>query len=122
MVMGNGGSIAIISKGNSLSGASVIIGLLSKKPLFVGIRNKFCYVCEASIRHNHDIPLHTCFKNWTGTSSSMETSIIVEGFKLSQSMHNLMYKTLIADGDSSMYNNVRLVYHKNDCPFTVEKV
>lgn len=45
---------------------------------------------------------HKCYKNWEGTSTSMESDIILEGFKQSISMHNLIYKKLIGDGDSSV--------------------
>ena len=45
---------------------------------------------------------HKCFKNWSGTSTSMEADIIVEGFSQSLNMHGLIYDKLIGDGDSSV--------------------
>lgn len=47
-------------------------------------------------------PAHTCYKNWEGTSTAMESDIILEGFKQSVDMHNLIYHKLIGDGDSSV--------------------
>ena len=43
-----------------------------------------------------------CFKNWDGTSTAMEADIIVEGFRQSIPMHNIIYNKLIGDGDSSV--------------------
>lgn len=87
---------------NGLSGVAAIVGFYTKKVLFMGVRNKFCFVC-ARAQNPEDIPVHTCYKNWTGSSSSMESSIIVEGFKLSESVYNVKYSKMIADGDSSCY-------------------
>ena len=41
----------------------------------VGVRNKFCAVCAKGKEH-------TCFKNWKEASSSMETDIVLAGFKM----------------------------------------
>lgn len=43
-----------------------------------------------------------CYKNWEGTSTAMESDIILEGFKQSIEMHNLIFQKLIGDGDSSV--------------------
>lgn len=55
---------------------------------------------------NKEIPNHKCYKNWTGTSTSMETDIIVQGFKCSIETNGLKYLTLVGDGDSSVYNKL----------------
>lgn len=47
-----------------------------------------------------------CFKNWSGTSTSMEVAIIVEGFKKSIKTHGLKYRELIGDGDSSVHTKL----------------
>lgn len=36
----------------------------------------------------------------------MESDIITEGFKCSLEMHGLMYKTVIVDSDSSVYQSI----------------
>lgn len=36
----------------------------------------------------------------------MESDIIVEGFKRSMEMHGIIYKRLVGDGDSSVYNKL----------------
>jgi hypothetical protein len=52
-------------------------------------------------------PSHKCFKNFKSTSTSMETAIILEGFKNSVAMHNLKYTKIIGDGDSSVYKKIK---------------
>lgn len=82
-----------------------IIGYKTKKVLFTGVRNKYCSIChnnEINKNKTHDIPSHECFKNWDGTSTSMEVNIIVEGFRQSIPMHNIIYDKIIGDGDSSV--------------------
>ncbi|KAL4084689.1 hypothetical protein QTP88_027614 [Uroleucon formosanum] len=103
---------------NSLSGAAAIIGYRTKKVLYIGIRNKYCSTC---VRSNEPSP-HKCSRNWpvTSSSSGMEASIIVEGFKNSEEMYGLRYHKLIADGDSSVYQKIlESRPYKN---ITVEKV
>lgn len=83
-----------------------IIGYRSQKLLFLGVRNKYCTVCARSEHVGCEPPQHKCFKNWSGTSTSMETDIIVEGFKNSLQMHGLKYTKMIGDGDSSVHNKL----------------
>lgn len=49
---------------------------------------------------------HICYKNWTDSSTAMESDIILEGFRASVDMHGLKYARLIGDGDSSVYNKL----------------
>lgn len=74
----------------------------------MGIRNKFCAVCQRAESNEKDVSNHKCFKNWEGTSTSMEADIIVEGFRQSISMHNVIYNKLIGDGDSSVMKKLFL--------------
>lgn len=87
---------------NSLSGVACIIGFETKKVLFLGIRNAYCCVCAVAKNKNIDPKEHQCFKNWGKSSTAMEADGIVEGFKCSINMHQIRYKTLIGDGDSSV--------------------
>ncbi len=41
--------------------------------------------------------------NWVGSSSSMETDIIVQGFNETESKYGLRYTKFVWDGDSSVY-------------------
>lgn len=64
--------------------------------LFCGVRNKYCCICQmAENKELLQITDHLCFKNWNGPSTAMEADIIVEGFKQSVEMHNLIYSHLI---------------------------
>lgn len=82
------------------------MGYRTGKLLYLGIRNKYCSTCQYYCTKNEDIPVHKCFKNWSGTSTSMETDIIIEGFRTSIDTHGLKYLTLVGDGDSSVYNKL----------------
>ncbi|XP_060858281.1 uncharacterized protein LOC132935681 [Metopolophium dirhodum] len=93
---------------NALSGVASIFGWNTKKCLFVGVKNKYCIICHRASQQNEPTRSHVCYKNWDSTSTSMESSIIVEGFKESIPMHNLIYDKLIGDGDSSVMKNLSL--------------
>lgn len=71
-------------------------------------RNKSCPICSRAASKNIEAKNHVCSKNWKGTSTAMETSIILEGFKKSVEMHQLKYVKLIGDGDSSVYKKICL--------------
>ena len=89
---------------NAKCGIGIIIGLETQKILFMGVRNKYCAVCNQST--NNDPPEHECYKNWDGSSSAMETDIIVEGFKKCIEQHSVKYTKFIGDGDSSVYSTL----------------
>uniref|UniRef100_A0A2S2QTQ8 Mutator-like transposase domain-containing protein n=1 Tax=Sipha flava TaxID=143950 RepID=A0A2S2QTQ8_9HEMI len=73
-----------------------------KKVIFLGVQNKYCSICAKAQLISKEPNTHKCFKNWLGTSTCLEPDIILEGFKESVSMHNLIYSRLIGDGDSSV--------------------
>ena len=88
---------------NVKSGVAIIIGKATGKILYMGVRNKFCSICN---QHPEQPPPHTCFRNWNGSSAAMETDIIVEGFKKCEQQHGIRYTTFIGDGNSSVYSSV----------------
>ena len=90
---------------NALSGAACIIGAKTKKILFLGVRNKFCSICEHNKKREVAI-VHKCFKNWEGSSTSMESDIILEGFKTSAETMGLIFDTIVSDGDSSSIRKI----------------
>ncbi|KAL6416527.1 hypothetical protein ACFW04_013390 [Cataglyphis niger] len=93
---------------DSLSGIGAIIGYRTGKILFVGIRNKFCALCNVAERNGIEPNVHKCYKNFdrNASSTSMESDAIVEGFKCSLQMHGLIYKTVVTDGDSNVYQAI----------------
>ena len=91
---------------NANSGVAVIFGAATKRLLYIGVRNKYCSICAVSNGKGIPAPEHKCYRNWSGSSSSMEADIILQGFLLSESMHGVRYRWMIGDGDSSVYNSV----------------
>ena len=86
---------------NALSGVGVIFGKEAKQLLYIGVCNKFCSVCVQESKKEH-----VCFKNWDGSSSSMESDIILEGFCMAEKQHGLRYINCIGDGDSSVHTTL----------------
>ncbi|XP_063389242.1 uncharacterized protein LOC134675024 [Cydia fagiglandana] len=91
---------------SALSGCAAIIGEHTGKVLHTGVRNRYCVICARAQKKNLPPRQHNCTKNHVGSATSMEQAILVEGFKCSVEERNLIYKTLIADGDSSTYKNI----------------
>ncbi|KAE9524525.1 hypothetical protein AGLY_015113 [Aphis glycines] len=85
-----------------LSQQASIIGYNTKKVLYMGVRNKYCSICDKAKLNGNAASAHVCFKNWDGTSTAMEADIIVEGFRQSIPIHSVIYNKLIGDGDSSV--------------------
>ena len=91
---------------NAKSGVAVIIGIHTKKLLFLGVRNKYCSTCSIAKTSGKEIPTHVCFRNWNGSSPAMETDIVVEGFRQAESTHGERYMRLVGDGDSSVLTSI----------------
>lgn len=72
----------------------------------MGVRNKYCATCAAFNRKNSEPPEHKCYKNWIGSSSSMEADIIVQGFTQSVPLYGVKYARMIGDGDSNVYKKI----------------
>jgi hypothetical protein len=89
---------------NAKSGVAIIIGQATGKLLHIGVRNKYCTACAQGASES----THKCYKNWSGSSSEMETDIILEGFKKAEQTHGLRYIRFIGDGDSSVYPTLLL--------------
>lgn len=91
---------------SALSGAAVIIGRRFGQVLFMAVKNKYCCICARAEKVNETPRKHECFRNYSGSSTGMESTIIAEGFKQSVDMHGLVYGRFIADGDSSTYAKI----------------
>ncbi|KMQ86117.1 hypothetical protein RF55_14998 [Lasius niger] len=89
---------------DSLSVIGAIIGYHTGKILFVGVRNKFCTLCDVAERKGVQLRTHKCYKNFdrNASSTSIKSDAIAEGIKCNFEMHRLIYKTVVADGDSSV--------------------
>lgn len=104
----------------ALSGAAAIVGRKFGEVLYIGIKNKYCVVCARAEKMQNSKPEHVCFKNYTGSSSGMESEIICQGFEKSIETYNIMYGRMIADGDSATYAKILA---SNPYPnYTVQKI
>jgi hypothetical protein len=100
------------------SGAAVLIGMQTKKILYLGVKNKYCYYCNSKI----DIikqANHICFKYWQGSSTSMESKIILEGFQTLSEDYDVEIHRCVGDADSNVMANLRLSFSWGD---EIEKV
>lgn len=104
------------------SGTAAIIGRRTGQVLYIGVKNKYCLVCARAENKNIAPNEHVCFKNFQGSSSSMETEILVEGFKSSISMYGLIYGRMIGDGDASTYAKILNAKPYESQNVTVEKI
>ncbi|CAH2092627.1 unnamed protein product [Euphydryas editha] len=102
------------------SGAAAIIGAKYKQVLYMAVKNKYCLLCARADEKGMEPKKHTCYKNYSGSSSAMEADIICDGFKASKEMYNIIYARMIADGDSSTYAKVLKANPYNN--HTVEKI
>lgn len=57
----------------------------------MGIRNRYCSICQRSALRKEEKPPHNCFLNWTKSSTAMEAEGILEGFLNSVQMHGLKF-------------------------------
>lgn len=105
---------------SALSGAAAIIGKRFGEVLFIGIKNKYCCICARAESKSISPVDHVCFRNYSGSSTGMESEILLEGFKQSIPMHNIIYERMVADGDSSTYKKILEGRPYSNC--TVEKV
>lgn len=92
---------------NALGGVAIIVGAVTGRLLFIGIRNKTCQTCTRAEGRGEEPPQHECFQNWNESSCAMENDIIVEGFLKAEEMHKVRYMRYIGDGDSSVLANLR---------------
>ncbi|XP_071037671.1 uncharacterized protein [Parasteatoda tepidariorum] len=91
---------------SSSSGVASIVGQATGKVLFLGVRNKYCCICSRATTKQVSPAKHVCYKNWSGSSSAMESDISVEGFNNSIQMHGLIYSKFIGDGDSNFFKKI----------------
>ena len=106
---------------NALSVVGVIFGKQTGKLLYIGVRNKFCAACVYQNKQTgaNKKTNHTCFKNWSGPSASMETDIILEGFQAAEKQHGVRYMRFIGDGDSSVHPT--LVANVHEWGYDIQK-
>lgn len=108
---------------SSLSGCAVIIGMRTNKVIYYDVKDKYCHICKIAQSNGKEPREHNCNTNYTGPSSSMETTIIVEGFQYCETL-GARFNEFVADGDSStfkrisdmkIYQNPEVPVEKDEC-------
>ncbi|KAK7791852.1 hypothetical protein R5R35_011054 [Gryllus longicercus] len=85
-VLEDGGWPSLCSHGHRYRDVSRVIGMRTQKILDLGIRNKYCSMCEYREAQRLDPTHEKCYKNWEGASASMEKDMLVECFKPQQAI------------------------------------
>ncbi|WAR14194.1 DPO3-like protein [Mya arenaria] len=91
---------------NSLSGHVTVIGKLTKKCVSYSVAKKTCRTCKVAKRNKIKAKLHSCRKNWNGSSKAMEpflTSTCLQEVK----QKGLNIERLTMDGDSTTFTRVK---------------
>lgn len=96
---------------NSHCGTAVGIGAKTKKIVFNDTRVRTCITCDKAKNKNEEPKPHECYKNWSLTSTAMESDIIRAGFQDSIKTHGLVYSRFVGDGDSSTHSAIINVYN-----------
>ena len=65
-------------------------------------------MCSWAKRTKKDPKKHCCFLYWTKSSKEMEQNVIVEGFNCSKEFRGLLRLGVIGDGDSDVYNEIKI--------------
>ena len=73
----------------------------------MGIKKINIVIFASAVKKGENSVSHVCFINYKGPSKSMETDILVEGFRISEEMHGLQYLRYIGDGDSSVFYRLK---------------
>lgn len=105
---------------SSLAGAAAIVGLRTRKILYSAVKTKYCHICKMAESRQVTPRKHECRRNYEGPSSSMETQIIVEGFKFCATK-NARFNKYVGDGDSSTYKALRDLQLYKDPYISIEK-
>ncbi|GFS45003.1 uncharacterized protein TNIN_141951 [Trichonephila inaurata madagascariensis] len=73
----------------------------------MGIRNKVCLICRAVETGRIPDKNHICYKNWNGSSTGMESNIIIEGVQFLETVHHIRCTRIVADGYSNIISSIQ---------------
>lgn len=91
---------------SALSGGAAIISADTKKVLWAGVKNKYCQICSLAETKQTEARDHNCYKNYKGSSTGMESELILDGFAKSEAEYGIRYSKFIGDGDSSTHKKL----------------
>jgi len=92
---------------DSLSGHECVFGALTRKPIMMCIKSKFCRVCTSAKRLNKVPKQHKCCANHVDSSGSMEADALLDMIHELKSKWNVHVSHLCTDDDSTMRARVR---------------
>ncbi|GFY63250.1 uncharacterized protein TNIN_294271 [Trichonephila inaurata madagascariensis] len=72
-----------------------------------GHGNKICLICQAVKTGRIPDKNHICYKNWKGSSTDMESNIIVEGVQFLETVHHICCTRIMADEDSNVISSIQ---------------
>lgn len=104
----------------SLSGCAVVIGMRTNKVIYFDVKDKYCHICKIAQSKKVEPRVHECNTNYRGPSSSMETTIVVEGFQYCERL-GARFNEFVADGDSSTFKTITDMKIYQDPEVEVEK-
>ncbi|KAJ8868178.1 hypothetical protein PR048_031987 [Dryococelus australis] len=105
---------------SSLSGKVAIVGFHAGKLLFLCWRYNIVLLNSRAENSGISVKQHICYKNYSRSSTNMESGIIIDGILLSVEIYGMKYGAFIADCDSSMYTIILQARPYDD--LKVEKV
>lgn len=76
---------------------------------------KLCSICDRSKKGSKDenrsdtVPEHGYYCNYTGISQVIEADLIVKGFQRNFIDHDIIYRYLVVDANSSVFSKVQQV-------------
>ena len=94
---------------DSLGGCAVVVGFETGEIIDIVVRNIPCAICDKAERESRTPKEHNCYSNYDRTKSSgaMESEAVAEAFSTSVDKYGLIYRFLIADGDSSVLARIQ---------------
>ena len=109
---------------DSPGGCAVVIGYETDEVIDLIIRVMPCAVCDRADKEARQAKAHICFRNYDRSRSfgGMETDDLVEAFTTSIQKYGLIYKYLIADGDSSVLATIQMNNPYRDYGVQVKKI
>ncbi|XP_061186114.1 uncharacterized protein LOC133195733 [Saccostrea echinata] len=90
---------------DSLTGHCSMIGSQTGKIVGYSFRNKSCRICERAEKNNQAPVPHGCKRNWTGSSKSMESDMVVEMVK-STIKKGIKVEALVGDDDTTTMSRI----------------
>jgi hypothetical protein len=105
------GGYSMMNKCKKFAGTSCAVGTTGAESLLLmdlHVGNTRCGVCTTAKRNKQQPPAsHVCSITPGITKQNMEQQLTLQSFRDASQKHNIRYKRLIADSDTSVYSELR---------------